>query len=177
MAKSPASARPLSTLPAADVAEVRALSELMREYGLAELELEDGRRRLRLVRAQIRAAAAETTEAGTSAAPAAKGQEPPAAERQAPTAAPDGSAPALGPNQYLLPSPMVGTFYRASAPDAPLLVEEGDTVRRGQPLCIIEAMKMMNEIEAEAIARVVKILCENGGRVEYGQPLMVLEKP
>ena len=70
---------------------------------------------------------------------------------------------------------MVGTFYRASSPDAPPYVEEGTAVRKGQPLCIIEAMKMMNEIEAEMAGRIVKVLCENAHAVEYGQPLMVIE--
>jgi acetyl-CoA carboxylase biotin carboxyl carrier protein len=70
---------------------------------------------------------------------------------------------------------MVGTFYRAPSPDAPPYVEEGNSVRKGQTLCIIEAMKMMNEIEAEVAGRIVKILCENAQAVEYGQPLMVVE--
>jgi acetyl-CoA carboxylase biotin carboxyl carrier protein len=70
---------------------------------------------------------------------------------------------------------MVGTFYRASSPDASPFVEEGDSVRKGHTLCIIEAMKMMNEIEAEFAGRVIKILCENAQPVEYGQPLMVVE--
>ncbi len=71
-------------------------------------------------------------------------------------------------------SPMVGTFYRASSPEAPPLVEEGSRVRKGQALCIIEAMKMMNEVEAEAAGVVVKIICENAQPVEYGQPLMII---
>jgi len=70
---------------------------------------------------------------------------------------------------------MVGTFYRASSPNAAAFVEVGDSVRKGQTLCIIEAMKMMNEIEAEIAGRVVQILCENAQPVEYGQPLLVLE--
>jgi acetyl-CoA carboxylase biotin carboxyl carrier protein len=70
---------------------------------------------------------------------------------------------------------MVGTFYRASSPDSNPFVEEGDSVRKGQTLCIIEAMKMMNEIEADAGGRVVRILCENGQPIEYGQPLIILE--
>ena len=73
-------------------------------------------------------------------------------------------------------APMVGTFYRAPAPDAPPYVEVGDLVEEGQALCIIEAMKLMNEIESEVRGRVVKILVENAEPVEYGQPLFVLEK-
>ena len=75
----------------------------------------------------------------------------------------------------MVQSPMVGTFYRAPAPDAPPFVEEGAAVKKGQTLCIIEAMKMMNEIEAEVAGKIVKILCESGQPVEYGQPLMILE--
>jgi acetyl-CoA carboxylase biotin carboxyl carrier protein len=70
---------------------------------------------------------------------------------------------------------MVGTFYRASSPDADPFIEEGDSVRKGQTLCIIEAMKMMNEIEAEVAGRVVRVLCENAQAVEYGQPLVIIE--
>ena len=70
---------------------------------------------------------------------------------------------------------MVGTFYRAASPDAAPFTEEGDHVRKGQALCIIEAMKMMNEIEAEFSGRIVRILCENAQPVEYGQPLLILE--
>ena len=81
----------------------------------------------------------------------------------------------LQPNQKLVESPMVGTFYRAASPDADPFVEEGTNVRKGQPLCIIEAMKMMNEIEADTAGRVVRILVENGNPVEYGQPLMIIE--
>ena len=75
----------------------------------------------------------------------------------------------------MVTSPMVGTFYRAPSPDAAPYVEEGTAVRKGQTLCIIEAMKMMNEIEAEVAGRVMRIICENAQAVEYGQPLMVVE--
>jgi acetyl-CoA carboxylase biotin carboxyl carrier protein len=86
-----------------------------------------------------------------------------------------GEPPAVAANQKLIASPMVGTFYRASSPDSNPFVEEGDSVRKGQTLCIIEAMKMMNEIDADAGGRVVRILCDNGQPIEYGQPLMILE--
>jgi acetyl-CoA carboxylase biotin carboxyl carrier protein len=81
----------------------------------------------------------------------------------------------LADNQKLVTSPMVGTFYRAASPGAEPFVEEGDHVRKAQALCIIEAMKMMNEIEADMAGRVVRILCDNGQPVEYGQPLIILE--
>jgi acetyl-CoA carboxylase biotin carboxyl carrier protein len=81
----------------------------------------------------------------------------------------------LTETQKLIVSPMVGTFYRAASPDSEPFVEEGDSVRKGQALCIIEAMKMMNEIESDAGGRIVRIMCENGQPIEYGQPLMVID--
>lgn len=78
-------------------------------------------------------------------------------------------------NQIKVTSPIVGTFYRASSPDKPPYVEVGDIVKKGQVLCIIEAMKLMNEIESEASGKVVQILVENGQPVEYGQPLFIIE--
>ncbi|HXH84624.1 MAG TPA: acetyl-CoA carboxylase biotin carboxyl carrier protein, partial [Candidatus Tectomicrobia bacterium] len=84
-------------------------------------------------------------------------------------------ADVVAPGLVTIEAPMVGTFYRASAPGAPPYVAEGDVVKEGQILCIIEAMKLMNEIESRAAGRVVKILVENGQPVEYGQPLFLLE--
>jgi oxaloacetate decarboxylase alpha subunit len=78
-------------------------------------------------------------------------------------------------NQVKVTSPIVGTFYRASSPDKPPYVEAGDIVKKGQVLCIIEAMKLMNEIESEASGKIVQILVESGQPVEYGQPLFVIE--
>lgn len=79
------------------------------------------------------------------------------------------------PNQIKVASPIVGTFYRASSPDKPPYVEVGDIVKKGQVLCIIEAMKLMNEIESETAGKIVQILVENGQPVEYGQSLFVIE--
>jgi oxaloacetate decarboxylase (Na+ extruding) subunit alpha len=78
-------------------------------------------------------------------------------------------------NQIKVTSPIVGTFYRSSSPDKPSYVEVGDVVKKGQVLCIIEAMKLMNEIESESAGKIVQILMENGQPVEYGQPLFVIE--
>ncbi len=78
-------------------------------------------------------------------------------------------------SQIKVTSPIVGTFYRSSSPDKPALVEIGDAVKKGQVLCIIEAMKLMNEIESESAGKIVQILIENGQPVEYGQPLFVIE--
>ena len=160
-----------------DVRELKALLNLMAENGVVELEIEDKKGKVRLVRGAAAAldhqpVNSATNSAPSSAKPTAKGQ----LKVTAPTVdkPPPGSIE-LQANQKLVESPMVGTFYRAASPDADPFVEEGASVRKGQPLCIIEAMKMMNEIEADTAGRVVSILLENGNPVEYGQPLMILE--
>jgi acetyl-CoA carboxylase biotin carboxyl carrier protein len=103
------------------------------------------------------------------AAPAAS----PAAALSAPAA--PASAPAPSASQTALKSPMIGTFYRSSGPDAPVFVQVGDMVEKGQVICIIEAMKLFNEIEAEQSGRIVKVLVENATPVEYDQPLFLIE--
>jgi acetyl-CoA carboxylase biotin carboxyl carrier protein len=155
-----------------EIREIRALLALMQQYGLTELELDDKRKgKLKLVRAVSTA----LTEPRTTAVHASAGRATRhVSARLAKTGAVE-TAPSIAENQRLVASPMVGTFYRAPTPDAAPYVEEGASVRKGQTLCIIEAMKMMNEIEAETAGRIVKILCENAQAVEYGQPLMVIE--
>lgn len=153
-----------------ELRDIKALIALMRENGLIELEVEDKKGKVRLVR---------TLEPGPQS-PASSSPQPARPQTPAPakSAQPfSGGPPAveLGENQALLRSPMVGTFYRAPAPDSPVFVQEGDMVQKGQALCIVEAMKMMNEIESEVAGRVVRILVENGQPVEYDQPLMVIE--
>jgi oxaloacetate decarboxylase alpha subunit len=93
----------------------------------------------------------------------------------APTTAPEKPAPPVQTNKITVTSPIVGTFYRASSPDKPPYAETGDIVKNGQVLCIIEAMKLMNEIESETAGKIVQILVESGQPVEYGQPLFVIE--
>ncbi len=93
----------------------------------------------------------------------------------APAAAAEKPAEPAKTNQIKVTSPIVGTFYRASSPDKAPYVETGDTVKNGQVLCIIEAMKLMNEIESESAGKIVQILVESGQPVEYGQPLFVIE--
>ena len=100
----------------------------------------------------------------------------PESEKAAPAADKTSAAAPAPANQTKVTSPIVGTFYRASSPDKPSYVEVGDTVKKGQVLCIIEAMKLMNEIESEAAGKVVQALVENGQPVEYGQPLFVIEQ-
>jgi acetyl-CoA carboxylase biotin carboxyl carrier protein len=129
----------------------------MEESGLVELEIESGGERVRLVRGRVGAAAEP---AAAPAPPATR-----AARREAETE--------RGPRA--ITSPMVGTFHRAAAPEAPVFAEVGDVVERGQVLCLIEAMKMMNEIEAEFRGRVTAIVVETGRPVEYGEPLFLIE--
>jgi oxaloacetate decarboxylase alpha subunit len=96
-------------------------------------------------------------------------------EAPAPAPAAEKPSEAAKTSQIKVTSPIVGTFYRSSAPEKPAYVEVGDTVKKGQVLCIIEAMKLMNEIESETAGKIVQILVENGNPVEYGQPLFVIE--
>jgi acetyl-CoA carboxylase biotin carboxyl carrier protein len=157
-----------------EIREIKALLALMQQYGLSELELEDKRRgRLKLVRAPTPSGANLGGELASRAQPS--GQNPRHLAARVAIGGDRATAPPINENQRFVTSPMVGTFYRAPSPDAAPYVEEGDSVRKGQTLCIIEAMKMMNEIEAELAGRVVKIVCENAHAVEYGQPLMVIE--
>jgi acetyl-CoA carboxylase biotin carboxyl carrier protein len=138
----------------------RRLAAILNELSLSEVEVEAAGLRLRVQRAAIAAA---------PAAPLAAAAPPTTAERPAVIdAAPLSAA-------VTIEAPMVGTFYRASSPTAEPYVREGDVVKEGQILCIIEAMKLMNEIESKAAGRVAKILVENGQPVEYGQPLFLLE--
>jgi acetyl-CoA carboxylase biotin carboxyl carrier protein len=158
-----------------NVDEIRKLVRLMEEAGLTELEVEDRSGKIRLVRgASPRPRSADAT-----------GDEPvgpddilpavsPELRDGTPIAGEDGGQPALAPGQIVVTSPMVGTFYRAPAPDAAPFVSEGDVVQPGQVLCIIEAMKMMNEIHAETAGRIVSVEAENGAPVEYGSPLFVV---
>ncbi len=147
-----------------DLNLVRAIIALADETGVAELTVESPTVKISVRRAVAVPAAA----AQVQAAPA------PTASSQAPAAAP--SIPAAGMN-HLQPitAPMVGTFYRAPSPDAPAFVEEGEVVEAGQTVCIIEAMKLFNEIQSDLRGRLVKVLVENGVPVEYGQPLFLID--
>jgi acetyl-CoA carboxylase biotin carboxyl carrier protein len=148
-----------------ELRDIKALIALMRENGLIELEVEDKKGKIRLVR---------ISDSVSEPAPRPAAPSPRAAARKASPAAAS-QAPELTDHQSLLRSPMVGTFYRSPSPEAAAFVQEGDMVQKGQALCIVEAMKMMNEIESEVAGRVVRILAENGQPVEYEQPLMIIE--
>lgn len=148
-----------------DLRKLKKLIDLVEESGIAELELTEDGEKVRIsrnftsnssqqVQAPIQYAVAQPTQAASSAAPAVE-------------------APAVETG-HIVKSPMVGTFYRASSPDAKSFVEVGDTVAVGDTICIIEAMKLLNEIEADKAGVVKKILVDNGLAVEYGEPLFVI---
>ena len=149
-----------------DLRKLKKLIDLVQESGIAELEVTEGEERVKIVRSGRGA-----PESGAAAAAFAPPPAPAAAQTPVPPAA---EVPAA-PDGHAVKSPMVGTFYRASAPDAKPFVEVGDTVKAGQTICIIEAMKLMNEIESDKDGVVKAILAENGQPVEYGEPLFVIE--
>ncbi|HSN46373.1 MAG TPA: acetyl-CoA carboxylase biotin carboxyl carrier protein [Casimicrobiaceae bacterium] len=151
-----------------DLRKLKTLIELVENSGIAELEIEEGEERVRITRA-VAAGAQAMLVAAPPAAPIQVQAGAPAAAVPAPV------APPPEPEGHLVKSPMVGTFYRAASPGAKVFVEIGDTVQVGDPLCIIEAMKLMNEIEADHAGVVREILVENGQPVEFGQPLVRLE--
>ncbi len=151
-----------------DIRKIKKLIELLEESGLAEIEITEGEESVRIARA-IHSAPVATQYAAAPAPAAAAAPEPPAA---APAAS--ASAPAAR-DENLVTAPMVGTFYACPAPGAKSFVEVGQEVRVGQVLCIIEAMKMMNQIESERAGKVVAVLAKNGEPVEFGQPLFAIE--
>ncbi len=147
-----------------DLRKLKKLIDLVEESGIAELEVTEGEEKVRIVKS---GRIASDTAVMLAAAP-------PAAPVAAP--APVAAAPAAPaqPDGQELKSPMVGTFYRAASPDSKPFVEVGDTVKKGQAVCIIEAMKLMNEIEADHDGVVKAVLVENGQPVEYGEPLLII---
>ncbi len=150
-ARSPGEENPLD--------RIRELAALLDEYGLSAISASWGGVRVRLQRRPAPSASAPASPIVVAASPT-------------PTPA---AAEVASATQSTIEAPMVGTFYRAPSPGADPYVREGDAVKEGQVLCIIEAMKLMNEIEAKSDGRIVQILVENGMPVEYGQPLFIIE--
>ena len=146
-----------------DLRKLKTLIELVESSGIAELEIEEGEERVRITRAVAPSPASTVVVPATMPG----GGAPPA------PAAPPPSAPAETEG-HQVKSPMVGTFYRAASPGAKPFVEVGDSVQVGDTLCIIEAMKLMNEIESDRAGVVKQVLIENGQPVEFGQPLVVI---
>jgi acetyl-CoA carboxylase biotin carboxyl carrier protein len=145
-----------------DLRKLKKLIDLVQESGIAELEITEGEEKVKIVKG-----------GAVSVIP---GAAPPPAERTA-VPAPGAQAPAepeAGQEGPVVKAPMVGTFYRSPSPDAKPFVEVGQAVKEGDTVCIIEAMKLMNEIEADASGVIKAILVENGQPVEYGQPLFIL---
>lgn len=151
-----------------DLRKLKKLIDLVEESGIAEIEVTEGEEKVRITRTTAAVAPVYAAPVPAAAAPVA-----------APAAAPAAAAPAAAPATRDLSnaqkSPMVGTFYRAPGPNAAAFVEVGQQVKAGDTLCIIEAMKLMNEIEAEKSGVVKEILVENGTPVEYGEPLFIIE--
>jgi acetyl-CoA carboxylase biotin carboxyl carrier protein len=150
-----------------DLRKLKTLIDLVSESNISELEIAEADGKVRIVKAH-----------GAPAAPVAA---PPTAVAQV-AAPPAGAAAASAPvpepkaeTGHVVKSPMVGTFYRSASPGAEAFVEIGSVVKAGEPVCIIEAMKIMNEIEADSAGTIREILCENGQAVEFGQPLFVIE--
>lgn len=150
-----------------DLRKLKTLIDLVAESGVSELEVTEGEDKVRIVKnpAPIAAPAQQVY----AAAPVA-----PAAPAPAAAAAPAAEAAPAEPTGHAVKSPMVGTFYRSPTPGAESFVKIGDTVKEGQTLCIIEAMKLLNEIESDKSGVVKEILCENGQGVEFGQALFII---
>ena len=153
-----------------DLRKLKTLIDLVAESDIAELEVTEGESKVRIVKSSaipqnqmvmMQPQQMHQQYSAPSAAPA------------APAAAP--VAVAAEPTGHVVKSPMVGTFYRSSAPGSPAFVEVGSTIKEGDTLCIIEAMKLLNEIDSDVTGVVTKILVENGQPVEFGQPLFVID--
>ncbi|HVR51060.1 MAG TPA: acetyl-CoA carboxylase biotin carboxyl carrier protein [Pseudorhodoferax sp.] len=149
-----------------DLRKLKTLIDLVSDSNVSELEITEAEGKVRIVKG---------VPPGPVAYVAAPVQAQPVAEA-APTAAAPAAAPAAPVVKgHVAKSPMVGTFYRSPSPGAKAFVEVGSTVKEGDTVCIIEAMKILNEIEADKAGTITQILCENGQAVEYGQPLFVIE--
>lgn len=151
-----------------DLRKLKTLIDLVAESGIAELEITEGEGKVRIVKFSqtLQPVAYHQPEAGVAVAPVA-----PAAPA-APAAAAAEAAPVI--QGHVVKAPMVGTFYRSPNPGAAPFIDVGQSVKEGDPLCIIEAMKLLNEIEADKSGVIKEILVENGESVEYGQPLFVI---
>jgi acetyl-CoA carboxylase biotin carboxyl carrier protein len=152
-----------------DLRKLKSLIDLVSESNISELEITEAEGKIRIVKADLHPPAAAQTVY----------MQAPAASPATLAAASAAVAPAAVEPEveagHVVKSPMVGTFYRAPSPGAKPFVEVGDTIKEGQPICIIEAMKIMNEIEADSSGTIKRMLCENGQAVEFGQPLFIIE--
>jgi acetyl-CoA carboxylase biotin carboxyl carrier protein len=153
-----------------DLRKLKTLIDLVSDSNVSELEITEAEGKVRIVKGSNGAAPVP------SYAPAPQIPAPAPLAAAAPSAAASAEAPAAEVSDlHAVTSPMVGTFYRSSSPGAKPFVEVGDMVKAGDTICIIEAMKILNEIEADKAGKVVQIMCENGQAVEYGQALLMVE--
>ena len=155
-----------------DLRKLKTLIDLVSESNISELEITDADGKVRIVKADPHAAAGQPVMMYAQQPHAAPQQQQGAAVPVPAAAAP---AEAAAETRHIVKSPMVGTFYLSASPAAKPFVEVGGEVKEGEPVCIIEAMKIMNEIDADKAGTVAEILCKNGQAVEYGQPLFVIE--
>ncbi len=152
-----------------DIRKVKKLIELLEESGIAEIEIKEGEEAVRISRMPFGTHAPQVAQLAPAHV------SPSAAATAAALPAPGSAAPKPKSNEHVITAPMVGTFYASPSPGAKAFVEIGDEIKVGQVLCIIEAMKMMNQIEADKSGRVASIMARNGDPVEFGQPLFVVE--
>ena len=156
-----------------DLRKLKTLIDLVSESNISELEITEAEGKVRIVKAS--GAPAYHAPPPTMPPPTPQEVAVAAAATAATAAAVAAAEVRSKPEGKVIKSPMVGTFYRAASPGAKPFVEVGDQIKEGQPVCIIEAMKIMNEIEADCSGKVVRMLCENGQAVEFGQPLYIVE--
>ncbi|MBU3647576.1 MAG: acetyl-CoA carboxylase biotin carboxyl carrier protein [Limnohabitans sp.] len=154
-----------------DLRKLKTLIDLVSDSNVSELEITEAEGTVRIVKS----APAPVAMVTQMAAPAPVAVAAPVAAAPAPVAAPAAPVAEAEPAGHIVKSPMVGTFYRASSPGAKAFAEVGQQVKEGDTICIIEAMKILNEIEADKSGTITKILAENGQAVEYGAPLLIIE--
>ena len=155
-----------------DLRKLKTLVDLVSESNISELEITEAEGKVRIVKGGVAIAAAQPQPAAAAAVPAPTFTPPGAAAPAPAPAAPPAPAVLL---DKVIKSPMVGTFYRSATPGGAPMVEVGDEVKEGQAVCIVEAMKIMNEIESDLSGHIARILVENGQAVEFGQPLFVVD--
>jgi acetyl-CoA carboxylase biotin carboxyl carrier protein len=157
-----------------DIRKVKKLIELLEESGIAEIEIHEGEESVRISRGSTAAVPQTTINVPQQAAV-------PVAQAPAPVSSHPAAVESTASNDYsseghVITSPMVGIFYTSPSPEEPVFVSKGQTVKTGDVICIIEAMKIMNQIESDTEGKLVRVLVENGEAVEYGQPLFIIEK-
>lgn len=156
--------------------EIQELINFLSESGLEEVNIETDNFKVSIKRSAEQHVIASTPQVAAAPAPlAAPAPAPQAAPAPASAAGGDDAAPASSGNLVEIKSPMIGTFYRSANPESPAFVEVGSSVKAGDPVCIIEAMKLFNEIESEVSGKIVKVLVDNAQPVEYDQPLFLVE--